>query len=123
MTNSKKHQKWIEDLIKSLESLGLEKTDDRKKKYRIVKGFIEGKPYFQKFSNTPSSYVTAPKSILRETKRKLLNCGIDIDKINNELPMNYFLTLELIKQQEREEKYKSLASIIKEIERDKSFKI
>ena len=37
MSNSKKHQRWIEEVIKALVELGLEVTDDRKSKYRIIK--------------------------------------------------------------------------------------
>ena len=121
MSNSKKHQRWIEEVIKALVELGLEVTDDRKSKYRIIKGFIDGKPFQQRFSTTPTSYVGSARSILGETKKKLRACGVDVDKINNSLPMMHFLTKELIEEQNREKKYQRIARLIQSIEENTDY--
>ena len=116
MSSAKKYQRWVNKVIEALINLGLEVTDDRKNKYRVVKGFIEGKPYQQRFSNTPKSYVTAARNVLAEAKRKLLDCGINVEKINAEMPMLFFLTADMIAQANKEEKYKPLAELLRGID-------
>ena len=93
MSKSKAFQKWTNDLISRLQSAwGLELEEIRKNKYKIVKGTINGKPYQQRFSSTPKSPSSASASIRRETKRKLLECGVDIDEINKKCELLFSST-------------------------------
>lgn len=100
MSKSKAFQKWTNDLISRLQSAwGLELEEIRKNKYKIVKGTINGKPYQQRFSSTPKSPSSASASIRRETKRKLLECGVDIDEINKSMPGLAFMTYKSLKKE------------------------
>lgn len=79
MSNSKKYQRWITQLLEVLKSdFGLEVEEVRNSKHKVVKGKINGCPYHQKFSSTPKSVSSASKSVIKETKQKLIQCGVDI---------------------------------------------
>ena len=110
MSNSKRFQKWTADLISTLQSaFGLEIEENRKNKYRVLKGTINKKPYYQRFSTTPTSYTDASNSIRQETKRKLLECGVDIDDIKQSMPKMAFLTYNSLEQ---EDHYNHLAKLL-----------
>ena len=93
ISNSKKFQKWTKELISRLESAwGLELEEIRKNKHLVIKGNINGIPYRQSFSTTPKTISGASASIIRETKRKLLRCGVDINEINKSMPNLAFVS-------------------------------
>ena len=82
MSSSKKYQRWISQLIDVLRSdFGLEIEEVRNSKHRVVKGRINGCSYHQKFSSTPKSVSSASKSVIKETKQKLIRCGVDIQAV------------------------------------------
>ena len=111
MSNSKKFKRWVDELVDTLVSaFGLELEGDRRNKYRVIKGRINGQPYKQRFSNTPKSYTKASQSIISETRRKLQECGFEIPQINQSLPNFNFLTYENLEQREKYEKLVKLLS-------------
>ncbi len=118
MSNAKKHKRWVDEVIKGLETLGLEVTEDRHKKHRVVKGFIEGKPFTQTFSSTPKSYVSAARNILQETRRKLVECGVQVEKVKAAMPTLGLLTMEVIEKEKREKQYKAFMRRLSELERE-----
>ena len=118
MSNAKKYQRWVNKVINGLVSLGLEIEEDRKNKHRVVKGKIEGKPYRQTFSNTPKSYTSAMRNILRETRQKLSECGVNLANFKSSMPNLGFLTTEIIEKQKRDQSYKVFLSFLIEIEKE-----
>ena len=121
MSNAKKHKRWVDEVIKGLEMLGLEVIEDRQKKHRVVKGLIEGKPFTQTFSSTPKSYVSAARNILRETRKKLVDCGVEVEKVKAAMPTLGLLTMEMIEQEKREKNYKAFIRRLSELEQEIDF--
>ena len=118
MSNAKKRKRWVDEVIKGLEMLGLEVIEDRQKKHRVVKGLIEGKPFTQIFSSTPKSYVSAARNILRETKKKLVDCGVKVEKVKAAMPTLGLITIEVIEQEKREKNYRAFIKRLSELERE-----
>tara|TARA_Y100001970_G_C14090028_1_gene779501 strand:+ start:830 stop:1216 length:387 start_codon:yes stop_codon:yes gene_type:complete len=116
--SSSKYRKWIDQVIKGLISLGLEEEPRSKGKYKIIKGTINGKPYRQKFSNTPRSTTKAMKDVLSETKRRLKKCNVDITNIRDEMPKLGFLTINSFKKDNQKSSFKELAIIFTKIEKE-----
>ena len=82
MSNSKRYQRWVSELIGILQTdFDLIVEVDRKNKHRVVRGTINGKPYYQTFSSTPKSFTSASQNVIKETKQKLLRCGIEVKSI------------------------------------------
>ena len=119
MSNSKKFNRWTDKVIKGLVSLGLELEDPGKRKnYKIIKGTINGKRYFQSFSKTPKSITNAMKDILSETKRKLLACGVDISSFQDQMPTLGFLTIDMIEEKNKNRPYEQFSNILSDIEKE-----
>ena len=105
MSNSKKFQRWVDQLIATLQKdYGLQLEEDRKNKYRLIKGNLNGHKYVQKFSSTPKSYTDASKKIINETKKNLKQCGIDLDEIKSANFRMAFSTYHQIHDTERNQK-------------------
>ena len=113
MSNSKKFQRWVDQLITILQQdYGLDLEVDRNTKYRVIKGNLNGHQYFQKFANTPKSYTGASKEIIKETKLKLKQCGIDLDEIKSSNFKIAFSTYYQIQETKENQKLNKLLDLV-----------
>ena len=86
-----KHRKFVEEIIGTLVKLGLEVSKRRDKNYIFLTGTLNGYPYTQRFSKTPSD-INVAKAIIAETIRNLKKCGVERANLRDELPSVSFVT-------------------------------